>query len=253
MKILSYNVNGLRALEKNGKLAQLRADFSDFDVMCFQEIKMNDYAEVARILQTTQFNVSMSKKRGYAGVLTTSDKSSYYPLIEYCDDVTYTSGRIICTCFHNFYLINVYVPNSGNKDALRQYWDEQFREWIKLLDKPVVICGDFNVCATNLDYWGNYNGAKDSCPGLMQFEIDAFDKLCKECDLVDAYRYVHSTDRKYSWFSMRNKSAIDKNQGWRLDYFLVSNSIKDKIRVCDIIQGYQAPDHSPIVLEIDLN
>lgn len=278
MKILSYNINGFKAFNKlnirkgvtpvyghvKSKMEELLKDFKDYDAYCFQEVKfandLTDYVKAYSNLRYTEnvYSINESKnliKRGYAGVLTltnTQPLSSKDVVFDYNGDETYTQGRIIECEFEKFYLINVYVPNSGNKDELRQDWDIKFRNYLKGLDKPIILCGDMNVCATNLDYWGRYEKDINSGPGLMQYEIDAFHKLMEECNLVDCFRLCNGEERKYSWYSQRSRNAVRKNQGWRIDYFLVSEELKDKVMYCSIMQGYQAPDHSPMILSIDV-
>ena len=106
-----------------------------------------------------------------------------------------------------------------------------------------------NVCSTELDYWGNYEKAIDTCAGLMQFEIDGFDKLVKTLSLTDTFRKTNGNERKYSWLSPFTR---DKTHGWRLDYFLVSKDMNNLIISSDILENWQKNDHMPIVLEINI-
>lgn len=260
MKILSYNINGLKAFRRTNKFDQVMSDFNDIDIYCFQEVKCNDDKVFESIKNDYPNNIISTNineyYKGYAGVMCIKSKDIEDPVVyevNFClDNLYYSDGRIVKYKFNDFYLLNVYVPNSGNKEELRKQWDKEFCEYIQSLDKPVIICGDFNVCSTELDYWGNYKKSINTSPGLMDFEISGFDNLCKACNLIDAYRYVNKNNRKYSWYSQRNRKSIEKNQGWRLDYFLVSPELVDKIKSCDIISPYQGADHSPIILDIDL-
>lgn len=259
MQIISYNINGLNAFATKNKLTDLFNEHPA-DVYCFQEVKA-DAAKIDKILSEhtegyLYFGSVNEYKKGYAGVATLVKETLkndicdwYEKVFNYNGDYTYTAGRVVTVEFNKFYLVNVYVVNSGNKEEIRKNFDIQFMEYLKSLPKPYIVCGDFNVCATELDYWGNYTKSINSGPGLMDFEITGFNKLITECNLTDAFRTFHKSDRVYSWFSPRS-GAIYKGQGWRLDYFLVSNEFLPKIKSCDIIEKYQGPDHSPILLYI---
>ena len=159
----------------------------------------------------------------------------------------YGEGRIVVTEFEKFYLINVYVVNSGGKTNDRMQWDDNLIKYLNSLNKPYIVCGDMNVCSTYKDYWGNYEKSIDTCAGLMKFEIDGFNKLINECNLVDIYRFLHKNERKYSWLSPFTK---DTTKGWRLDYFLVSNELNKYILSSDVLENWQKNDHMPIILEI---
>ena len=197
MRIISYNINGLGAFATKNKLSDLMNDFPA-DVYCFQEVK-TDAKKIDKILSThtegyLYFGSVNEYKKGYAGVLTLVKESLkndicdwYEKVFNYNGDYTYTAGRIVTIEFNKFYLVNVYVVNSGNKEEIRKDFDIQFMEYLKSLPKPYIVCGDFNVCATELDYWGNYKKAINSGPGLMDFEITGFDKLITECNLTDAF------------------------------------------------------------------
>ena len=259
MRIISYNINGLGAFATKNKLSDLMYDFPA-DVYCFQEVKA-DAKKVDKILSThiegyLYFGSVNDYKKGYAGVATLVKETLkdqicdwHEQTFNYNGDYTYTAGRIVTIEFNKFYLVNVYVVNSGNKEEIRKDFDIQFMEYLKSLPKPYIVCGDFNVCATELDYWGNYKKAINSGPGLMDFEIEGFNNMITECGLTDAFRVFHKYDRAYSWFSPR-RGAIYKGQGWRLDYFLVSKELLQDIDACDVMEKYQGPDHSPISLYI---
>lgn len=257
MKIISYNINGLNSFVTKNKIIELFNEHNA-DVYCFQEVRANDLKIkdlLAPYLNDYTYVTSLNNvKKGYAGVMTLMKNDIYKQslgveenVFSYNGDLTYTSGRIINVEFKDFYLINVYVVNSGNKIEIRKDFDNQFREYLKTLSKPYIVCGDFNVCATELDYWGDYKKAINSMPGLMDFEIDGFSKLLNECKLTDTFRMLRNDERKYSWFSPMG-GALDKGRGWRIDYFLCSEDMKNKIKSTEIFEGYQGADHSPIEL-----
>ena len=260
MKIVSHNINGINAYKNNGKLNNILE--LNADVYCLQEVKKNDIESVKKILVGTQFenyvmHYSFSTfKKGYAGVLTLIKPdveyiTEHHPEID--DNIIlenlsgYGSGRIVTTEFDKFYLVNMYVVNSGGKSEDRKQWDDNLIKYLNSLNKPYIICGDMNVCSTYKDYWGNYEKSIDTCAGLMKFEIDGFNKLINECNLVDTYRFLHENERKYSWLSPFTK---DMTKGWRLDYFLVSNELNKYVLSSDVLENWQKNDHMPIILEI---
>lgn len=269
MRIVSFNINGLNAFDGRGDLERLVRE-TDADIYCFQETKISSAKEqkmkdiYSKLPLYTDYNCICTVKNGYAGVTVlvhdrVLDKvqRAFYPNIlagvENLED--YGNGRVVVLELDNAYLINAYVPNSGNKEAARMKFDEMMRDYINRLDKPCIYCGDMNVCSTELDYWGNYERAIDTAPGLCQFEIDGFGKLLQECSLVDTYREKNGDNQEYSWFTpLRGKSspAWQLRHGWRIDYFLVSDSIKDKVIESKIYEAWNKIDHSPIELNIDI-
>jgi exodeoxyribonuclease-3 len=165
-----------------------------------------------------------------------------------------SEGRIQCAEYENFYLVNVYVPNSGQQlDRLdyRKTWDADFLKYLKNLEKtkPVIACGDFNVAHRAIDLKNdksNYN----KTAGYTQIEIDGMDNFINS-GFVDSFRHFHPDTVAYSYWSYRFKSR-ERNTGWRIDYFLVSKSLVDRIKAVDILSDYFGSDHCPIVLDIEL-
>lgn len=265
MKIVSHNINGLNAYIKNGKLKRILEE--NADVYCFQEVKCSSVEKIKELLgdvldEYCVYNNINEKKKGYAGVTTLVRKNIDNQIItEDCDPLginiglnEYGYGRAVLLEFKKFFLFNVYSVNSGNKEKERLLYERNLNFYVKCLQKqkPVVICGDLNVCATELDYWGNYEKAKDSMPGLMKFEIEKFDELINEHKLYDTYRLKNGHKREYSWFSgMRRKTDKLSTHGWRLDYFLVSESLIDDIEDSQILEYWNTIDHSPITLIIN--
>lgn len=270
MKIVSFNINGLNAFNNKGNLDKLISE-TNADIYCFQEIKISKAKEdmmkniYAKFESYSSYNCICTAKNGYAGVsilvkndLLSRIKNVTYPniLVEDDDYKNYGDGRIVVIKFDDFILINAYVVNSGNKEIIRVKFDIAIKNFIKNLNKPCIFCGDMNVCSTELDYWGDYSKAKNSSPGLFEFEINGFNNLIKECHLVDSYRLIHGPVRQYSWFSpygsTNNVSAYDLRRGWRIDYFLISEELKEKIVNSIIYEGWNIKDHSPIEIEINI-
>ena len=161
-------------------------------------------------------------------------------------------GRLITAEYNDFYLATTYVPNSGNGLVRLDYrieWDKALLKHLKNLEKtkPVIICGDFNVCHRDIDIARpkpNYNKS----PGYMQVEIDGLDNYIN-AGFIDSFRTLHPNEVKYSWWSMR-AGARGKNIGWRLDYFLVSEVLMARVEQADIWTQVEGSDHCPVILEV---
>ena len=161
-------------------------------------------------------------------------------------------GRVTCLEFNDFYLITVYVPNSGSELLrldYRQNWDADFLKYLQNLEtkKPVVVCGDFNVAHKEIDLArpkANYNKAA----GYMQEEIDGMDAF-HQAGLIDTFRSLNPTEIKYSWWSYRG-GAREKNVGWRIDYFLVSEIFLKNVKSAFILNEIKGSDHCPVGIEV---
>lgn len=265
MRIVSLNINGTKAFyNRGGQEAEVMDHLlweTGADIILFNETKCSpddfNYWMDEWLGAYDSWATSNQYKRGYAGVAAMIKKGVAtrvidvsYPIMI---DSEYDSGRIITIKFPTFYLVGVYVLNSSDKDELRQEWDKEFHNYISSLkaDLPVIIMGDMNVCSNEHDCWA-FEEYFDSMPGVKSYEIDAFHKLLSQ-GFVDSFRELHPEDiERYSWFSYRGNSRWT-NKGFRLDYALVDDRVKDKIQVSDIIGGAcEYSDHSPIYLEINL-
>jgi exodeoxyribonuclease-3 len=252
MNIVTWNVNGIRAIVKKDFFKTLNE--LNADIVCLQETKAQE-EEVAKALKPLNAYKVLSNsadKKGYSGttILTKSTPG----------DITYdmgiqehdSEGRVLCAEYADFFLINVYVPNSGSQlDRLnyRKEWDADFLKFIKNKEKikPVIVCGDFNVAHKPIDLKNdksNYN----KTAGYTQVEIDGMDAFI-EAGLIDIYRQLHPDRVAYSYWSYRFK-ARERNTGWRLDYFLLSSSLADKVKKVEILNEYFGSDHCPVMLEI---
>lgn len=254
MKIISWNINGIRAITQK----DFFEDISKInpDILCLQETKAQD-EEVAEALSQLkdyhQFYNSADRK-GYSGV---AILSKIEPISVSCDmgvEEHDQEGRVICAEFKDFFLVNVYVPNSGQKLVrldYRQKWDVDFKNYLKSLEKikPVILCGDLNVAHRAIDLKNdksNYN----KTAGYTQIEIDGMDNLLNE-GFVDTYRHFNPDTVAYTYWSYRFK-ARERNTGWRIDYFLVSNQLLEKVENVEILSEYYGSDHCPIKLEVKL-
>lgn len=274
MKFISWNVNGIRACVKKGFL-----DFfneADADIFCIQESKMQEGQLDLELPGYHQYwNYAVKKGYSGTGIFTKEEplSVSYGLGIEEHDQ----EGRVITLEFENYYFITVYTPNSQSGLARLSYrmkWEEDFLAYLKKLEetkpvifcgdlkesqpsltqeakpkkKPIIICGDFNVAATELDLKNPKNNVKNA--GFTSEEREKF-KTLLDSGFTDSYRYLHPDTEKYSWWSYRFK-ARERNAGWRIDYFLTSDSIKDKIKDAEILTDVMGSDHCPIELDIDI-
>ena len=250
MKLISWNVNGVRASVKKG-LIDIIND-SRADVFCLQETKAQDdqVQEALQDLKGYHIYSNSATKKGYSGVAILSKEK---PLsvstdmgIEEHDD----EGRVICAEYSDFYLINVYVPNSGaglKRLDYRQTWDEAFRDYLNALQtkKPIIVTGDFNVAHRAIDLKNdksNYNKTS----GYTQKEIDGLDNILS-IGLKDSFRVLNPEEVKYSFWSMRF-NARKNNAGWRIDYFLVSDTLMPKVTDAFIDNDIYGSDHCPVGL-----
>lgn len=253
MRLVSWNVNGLRAVMKKNFVDALAS--MDADVICLQETKAQDEQIVEVLREVDHYTIfsNSAVKKGYAG---TAMMCRVKPLkVEYDMGIPEhdQEGRVIAAEFPGFFLVTVYTPNSGSelkRLGYRQEWDRDFRRYLKALEKrkPVITCGDFNVAHQEIDLArpkANYNRNA----GYMQEEIDGFGQLLAE-GFIDTFRHLHSDTVKYSWWSMR-AGARARNVGWRIDYFLASSSLADKLRRADILCEVTGSDHCPVLLEVD--
>ena len=250
MKLISWNVNGLRACMNKGFEDFLRA--SEADAFCLQETKMQR-EQADFVFDGYEEYWNSAEKKGYSG---TAIFSKNVPL-----NVTYgigveehdKEGRVITAEYENFYLVTVYTPNSQRELARLDYrmvWEDVFRDYLLKLDekKPVIVCGDLNVAAEEIDLKNPKTNRKNA--GFTDEERAKFREL-KAAGFVDTFRHLHPEEVKYSWWSYMFK-AREKNAGWRIDYFVVSERIADKVKAAEIHTEILGSDHCPVSIEIDL-
>jgi len=251
MKMISWNVNGLRACVQKGFTEFLTE--ADADIFCIQESKLQE-GQIDLALEGYNQFWNYAVKKGYSGTaIFTKNKPlsvAYGINIEEHD----TEGRVITLEFDSFYMVNVYTPNSQDGLARLDYrmrWEEDFASYLKKLEesKPVVLCGDLNVAHKEIDLKNPKSNRKN--PGFTDEEREKF-SLLLEKGFLDTFRYFYPdlTDA-YSWWSYRF-SAREKNVGWRIDYFVVSQGLKDKLKSAKIHSEIYGSDHCPVELEISL-
>ena len=249
MKFISWNVNGLRACEGKGfsdAFRQLDADF-----FCLQETKMQE-GQLDLQFEGYQSYWNYAEKKGYSG---TAIFTKHEPL-----NVTYGlgidehdhEGRVITLEMPDFYLITVYTPNSQDELRRLEYrmrWEDDFRDYLLKLDavKPVIVCGDMNVAHEEIDLKNPKTNRRNA--GFTDEERQKFTTLLSS-GFTDAFRYLYpDLEGAYSWWSYRFR-AREKNAGWRIDYFVVSNRLADKIKSASIHNEIYGSDHCPVELVI---
>ena len=251
MRLISWNVNGLRACVGKGFLDffhEIRAD-----AVCLQETKMQPGQLTLELEGYSQYWNSAEKK-GYSGTAVFTKKTPVS--VKNGMDIPEhdNEGRVITCEYEDFYLVTVYTPNAQSELARLDYrmaWDDAFREYLLELDakKPVIVCGDMNVAHREIDL--KNPGPNRGSAGFTDEEREKFTRLL-DAGFTDSFRYLHpDLTGAYSWWSYRFK-ARQNNAGWRIDYFLVSDRIKDKIVTASILPEVMGSDHCPVMLEIEL-
>lgn len=263
MKILHWNVNGIRAiLKKDNIIDNTKKKINtlenfiykeDADIVCFNETKICEEKmnELGIILKKYpyQYYTHCQTRKGYSGV---SIYSKIKP-IQQLNDFEDNEGRLICLEYKNYYLVATYVPNSGSTLQRLSYrvnkWDKQFKQYIsKLLkSKEVIIVGDMNVANNDIDIFKPEAHHKSA--GFTDEERDSFKTFLNETKMIDTFRYLHPNVQKYTYYNYRTKARL-YNSGWRIDYCLVSNKLKNKIKNSKILDNIWGSDHLPILLEL---
>jgi exodeoxyribonuclease-3 len=252
MKIISFNVNGIRAVVGKSFIPDMQR--VNADVICLQETKATPEQVQDACAGLSDYHVfaNSAERKGYAG---TAILSKTQPI-----NVTYgigvsehdSEGRVVCAEYDSYFVISVYVPNSGSellRLGYRQTWDVAFLTYLKKLEskKPVIVCGDFNVAHQAIDLARpkeNYNKAA----GYMQEEIDGMNRFV-ENGLIDTFRALNPEQVKYSWWSYR-AGAREKNVGWRIDYFLVSENFLSQVKESFILNDVYGSDHCPVGIQL---
>ena len=251
MKCISWNVNGIRACVKKGFLDFFKE--ADADIFCIQETKMQE-GQLDLELDGYEQYWNYAVKKGYSGTAVFTKERplavTYGMAIEEHDQ----EGRVIALEYEDFYFVTVYTPNSQSELARLDYrmtWEDDFLAYLKGLEekKPVVFCGDLNVAHKEIDLKNPKTNRKNA--GFTDEERGKFTDLLA-AGFTDTFRYLYpDVEGIYSWWSYRF-SARAKNAGWRIDYFCVSDCLKDKIEDAKILTDVMGSDHCPIELDIAL-
>lgn len=251
MKLITWNVNGLRACLGKGFLDFCREQ--DPDMICIQETKMQE-GQTEVVLEGYEQFWNSAEKKGYSGTAIFTKQKPSGVNYDIDADGHDKEGRVITLEYENFYLVTEYTPNSQEKLARLDYrmeWEDAFRAYVLKLDemKPVIICGDLNVAHKEIDLKNPASNRKNA--GFSDEERAKMTELL-EAGFTDAYRYLYpDVTGIYTWWSYRFNARAN-NAGWRIDYFLVSDRIKDKINNVVIYDQVMGSDHCPVLLDIEL-
>lgn len=247
MKLISWNVNGLRACITKGFIDFFKE--IDADIFCIQETKMQEGQTDYDFEGYHQYWNSAVKK-GYSGTALFSKKEPLSITYDIGMEEHTGEGRVITAEYDDFYLVTVYTPNSKRELLRLDYrmeWEDAFRDYVKKLDevKPVIICGDLNVAHKEIDLKNPKTNQRNA--GFTIEERTKFDELLK-AGFIDSFRYFNpDVTGAYSWWSYMFK-AREKNAGWRIDYFVVSEKLKDKMESANIHSNVFGSDHCPVEL-----
>lgn len=253
MKIVSWNVNGIRSVLAKG--------FEDFlntekpDIICLQETRADESQVKAELAGYPHRFWNPALKKGYSGTAVFSRTEPLSVTCELGDEKHDGEGRVITAEFKKFWLVNVYVPNSKRGlerlDYRHNSWDVDFLAYLKKLEKkkPVIVCGDFNVAHKEIDLANPKSNVKNA--GFTPEEREGFDSFIS-AGFVDTFREFNTEGGHYTWWSNMANSR-ERNIGWRIDYFLVSKKIMPEINKSFILPAVMGSDHAPIVIETDLS
>lgn len=253
--LVSWNVNGIRAIVKKGFIESVRA--MQPDVLCLQETKAakEETLSALELLPEYKSYANSSKARkGYSGTAILSKEDPLHVTYDMGIEEFDQEGRVIAAEFTTYFVVTVYTPNSGSELArldYRQTWDDAFREYLLWLNrrKPVIVCGDFNVAHQPIDLSRpkeNYNKSA----GYMQQEIDGFSKLL-DAGFTDTFRHLYPDTVKFSYWN-QVIFGRDKNIGWRIDHFLTPPKLLPLVKDALIYNEYHGSDHCPVGLKIEI-
>ncbi len=250
VKLISWNVNGVRAMVKKGAMTQIIEQ--NPDIFCIQEIKAKPEQIPSDLLNWQGYNpfICSAERPGYSGVATFSRmnplKTSYGLGIARFD----IEGRVLINEFADFTVFNCYYPNGGGSKERLQYkmdFYDDMLAWAKEYKKPLVICGDVNTAHQAIDLARPKENEKST--GFLPMEREWIDKLIA-AGFVDTFRLFNQTGENYSWWDMKTR-ARDRNIGWRIDYFFVSEDLIPRVKAAHILPNILGSDHCPVTLELN--
>ena len=251
MKLVSWNVNGIRACVGKGFLDYFNE--IDADVFCIQETKLQQ-GQINLDLENYHQYWNYAVRKGYSGTAVFSKKEPISVHYGIGVDEYDSEGRAITLEFDNYYLVNIYTPNSQRDLARLDYrlaWEDYLRDYLHKLDqnKPVVLCGDMNVAHKEIDLKNPKSNRKNS--GFTLEERSKMTELL-ESGFIDSFRFLYPEKESiYTWWSYMNK-VRERNIGWRIDYFLVSEKMKDSIVDAKVHANIMGSDHCPVLLELEI-
>lgn len=253
MKIISYNVNGIRAAFTKDFIGWLSV--ANPDIICFQESKANETQIDIQSFENLGYQTYWysAQKKGYSGV-GIATKVQPKNIVYGCGIEDYDNeGRIIRADFEDFSIISVYVPSASNIERLdfKMQFCHDFLAYIKELRKEIpnlIICGDFNICHQAIDIH-NPEGLKN-VSGFLPMEREWMSQFIDECGLLDSFRVFNNEPDNYTWWSYRQNSRA-RNKGWRLDYHFVADTLKNRLKRAVILSEAVHSDHCPVMIELE--
>lgn len=249
MKIISWNVNGIRSILKKGFMDFIHA--YNPDILCLQETKASQ-DDVSLDLPQYHAYWNAAQKKGYSGTCVFTKKKPLSVVNGILIDIHDQEGRTITLEYETFFLVNVYVPNSKRDLSRLEYrskqWDVDFLKYLKTLErkKPVIFCGDLNVAHKEIDL--SFPQANVKNHGFTPEERAGFDRII-EAGFIDSFREFEKGPKHYTWWSQFNKCR-ERNLGWRIDYFLISPSLRPSIKKSYILSEVKGSDHCPVGLDL---
>jgi len=249
MKILSWNVNGIRAVLKKDFLKSIEKE--DPEIICLQETKAHPDQVDVMLKKYPHHYWNSAEKKGYSGTAIFS-KIEPLSMLKKIDHPADNEGRVLAIELKDFYLVNVYTLNSGRgllRLEIRRDWDKAFLKFLKSLEKkkPVLVCGDFNVAHKPIDL-ANPKSNYNKTAGYTQIEIDGFQSYIDN-GFIDTFREFDKNPGQYTYWGVWN-NLRERNIGWRIDYFLSSKSLVKKVKKSSILNKIMGSDHCPVGIEI---
>jgi len=249
MKFISWNINGLRAALKRGFVDTVQK--MQPDVLCLQETKASP-EQVDLDLKEYHASWNSADKKGYSGTLTLSRVQPLQVFSGMGIPEHDTEGRVLTAEFDDYFLVNVYTPNAKRDLSRLDYrvqWDRDFLAFLKKLEqkKPVVFCGDLNVAHTEIDLANPK--ANEGNHGFTKEEREGFSNFLK-AGFIDTFREFHKEGGHYTWWTLRN-NARERNIGWRIDYFLISSSLRPRLKDAFILKDVMGSDHCPVGIVLE--
>ena len=253
MKIVSWNVNGIRAAWNHGLSAFLKT--CEADVYAFQETRTGEVFPLAELDGYFSYWSFCTTRKGYSGTMCITRQKPLQVSYDMNSRGFDTEGRIITLEYEDFFLVNCYVPNSQGSESRYDYrseWDIRLIQYLNHLRvrKPTVVCGDFNATVADDDIYTENRHVELNATGFLSTERESLLEMVN-FGFTDTYRLLHPDENKYTWWSNR-RFKRQENRGWRLDYFFVSEDLRDKVTEADMMTDVQGSDHCPVVLGLDM-
>jgi exodeoxyribonuclease-3 len=255
MKIISYNVNGIRAAERKGLSQWLEEE--NPDVLCLQELKANQSDLDLSDFENLGYHIywHSAEKKGYSGVGIFTKIKPQNVTIGCNMDIYDREGRVIRADFDDFSIMNTYMPSGSSGDLRQNFkmkWLSDFRNYIQDLTKGIpnlLICGDYNICHQAIDIHDPVRNKNSS--GFLPEEREWMTDFLSD-GFIDSFRHLNKAPDQYSWWSYRS-AARERNKGWRIDYHMITANLENKLKSADILQHVKHSDHCPIKVELNVS